>query len=77
MWPLEKLVAVNAILGVVGGVISGTLYALKNFGDESLLSLLVVFFLAPIVQALMLCLYTLVGFPVVKKLVEKGKISIS
>ncbi len=75
MWRLCQLLKINAILGAIGGVVSWTIYAVGHLQSESAVTLAGGFVLAPLCQAALLCVYTLVGYPVLKKLVSLGKVT--
>ena len=76
MWPLRKLLVVNAILGAVGGVVSALIYFLGHLGALNASTVVFVFIGAPLFQALLLCLYTLFGYPAIKWLAIKGKLDL-
>jgi|GEM_PF-2565022 len=76
MYSLKSMLCINAIFGATGGVLSAIFYLLRNLGNADYLTILLVFVAAPIFQALMLLLYTLVGHPVANWLIKKGVVKI-
>lgn len=72
MWSLRKLLSLNSILGATGGVVSAFFYLAGHFLSETPVTIVLVFLGAPVFQALLLCLYTIIGYPVLKFMLKKG-----
>ncbi len=71
MYSLKKLLYINTTFGFIGGLVSAFVHIATNFPTISLEEIAIVIFCAPIFQAILLILYTLVGFFFTKKFLPK------
>ena len=70
----KSILILNSIMGVFCGLLSGVFYLFSHGLEDSFLKISIVFISAPIAQSVLLCIYTLIGYPAIKWLIKKNKI---